>query len=346
MRLSPTPARRARLGAAVLALLLLATGCARETMPQDVLSHPQGPIARRLEHLINPVFLIAAFFFVLVQGLVIYAAIRFRRRSDDEAPVQVHGSAKLELTWTVVPAVLLLGVGIFTLANLFFLDQQPKGPDVVQVDVIGHQWWWEFKYPQYKITTANELHIPAGKKVAIKMTSTDVIHSFWPPKLAGKVDVIPGRTNHMVIEADAPGNFFGQCAEFCGLSHANMRLRVIADSQADFDTWVADQTTAAALPVTGDAAAGAALFRSKGCSGCHTVDGYSAGLVGPNLTHFNSRARFAGYIFDNNDEMLRKWLRNPPAMKPMNPNKGLGMPNLHLSEDEITKLIAYLDSLK
>jgi cytochrome c oxidase subunit 2 len=237
-------------------------------------------------------------------------------------------------------------VGIFTLLNLFFLDKQPSGPDVVQVQVIGHQWWWEFKYPQYKITTANELHIPAGKQVAIKMTSTDVIHSFWPPKLAGKVDVIPGRTNHMVIQAYEPGNFYGQCAEFCGLSHANMRLRVIAQTPADFQKWVDDETTPAAIPSEGDAAAGAQLFRQKGCAGCHTVDGYSAGLVGPNLTHFDSRARFAGYIFDNNDEMLRKWLRNPPAMKPMNPNKGLGMPNLHLSEDEITKLIAYLDSLK
>jgi cytochrome c oxidase subunit 2 len=338
--------RRARLGAAVLTLMVAATGCAHRTLPQDVLSHPAGPIARRLSHLINPVFLIAGFFFVLVQALIVFCAVKFRRRSDDDAPVQIHGSAKLEITWTIVPALLLLGVGIFTLLNLFFLDKQPTGPNVVQVQVIGHQWWWEYKYPQYKITTANELHIPAGKQVSIHMTSNDVIHSFWPPKLAGKVDVIPGRTNHMVIEADKPGNFYGQCAEYCGLSHANMRLRVIADSPSDFQRWVDGQTTAAVLPTAGDAAQGAALFRGKGCSGCHTVDGYSAGAIGPNLTHFHSRDRFAGYIFDNNDAMLRKWLRNPPAMKPMNPNKGLGMPNLHLSEDEITKLIAYLDSLK
>jgi cytochrome c oxidase subunit 2 len=218
--------------------------------------------------------------------------------------------------------------------------------------------------------------------------SADVIHSFWPAKLAGKVDTVPGRTNYMKVSADEPGDYSGQCAEFCGLSHANMRLKVIAKTPDDFADWVANQerdsvaaptttstttttaapttTTAAAAGATStttttapegtpvgedpelDAANGAALFVQKGCSGCHTIRGLEGanGRVGPNLTHLQSRSHFAGAIFDLNEANLRKWLRNPPGQKPMDPENGQGMPNLGLSEDEITQLIAYLETLK
>ena len=338
-----------RLALAALPLALFTAACS-EDQPQNSLA-PDGPIGERLDNLINPVFLIAGVMFLLVQGLVIFVAIKFRRRSEDDNPVQVHGNAKLELGWTIGPAVLMAGVGIFTLSNVFFLDRAADADDALQVNVIGHQWWWEYEYPDLGITTANELHIPAGEPVDLKLTSVDVIHNFWPPKLTGKIYAIPGRTNHMVIEAkaeDAGKTYWGQCAEYCGLSHANMRLRVVTHSPEDFEAWAEEQAKAAAdvSTLSGDAAAGADLFRTKGCGGCHTVEGYTEGKVGPDLTHFTSRKVFAGAIFDNDEPTLRRWLRDPPGEKPMMPDDGIGMPNLNLTEDEITKLIAYLNSLK
>ena len=196
------------------------------------------------------------------------------------------------------------------------------------------------------MVTANEMHIPVGTQVNVTLESAEVIHSWWPPKLAGKVDAVPGRKNRMVIEADKVGTYYGQCTEYCGLSHANMRLRVIVESKDKFAAWARSQAQAAATPTAGEAAEGAALFRTKGCSGCHTVKGYAVGKVGPDLTHFASRETFAGAIFDRNNENLRRWLLDPPKEKPMEPDRSLGMPNLNLTDDEITKLIAYLDTLK
>ncbi|MDQ1439513.1 MAG: cytochrome c oxidase subunit [Acidimicrobiaceae bacterium] len=327
--------------ATLVAVLLGA--CGKTTMPQDALD-PQGPVARKLDHLISPVFIVAGVFFVLVQFLTLFFAVRYRRRSEDEAPVQVHGNARLELAWTIVPAVILFAVAVGTLTVIADINRPAKGADVVHVDVIGHQWWWEFHYPTEGVTTANELHVPVGRLVAITLTSKDVIHSFWPPKLAGKIDAVPGRLNHMSLQADKPGTYYGQCAEFCGMAHADMRLRVVAHSAGDWAKWVAANTATPRLPiesVEAKAAAGSTLFRQKGCASCHTVEGYSKGTVGPNLSHLQQRKVFAGAIFEMNDENLRKWLRNPPKEKP-----GSIMPNLNLSEDEITNLIAYLDTLK
>jgi cytochrome c oxidase subunit 2 len=234
---------------------------------------------------------------------------------------------------------------------------------------------------QTLFTTATELHIPVKTNVVISLTSVDVIHNFWVPELAGKLYAIPGRHNKLVIEADKPGTYYGQCAEFCGTSHANMRLRVIAQTQDEYNAWQAHEqegpvtpvvaaapassssggaagstgatgtgatgstgSTGAAAPSTGSAASaatGAQLFTSAGCAGCHAIGGISSGVVGPNLTHFNSRSVFAGGIFANSDNNLRLWLANPPREKP-----GSVMPNLNLSADQIDNLVAYLDSLK
>ena len=334
---------RGRLAAAlVVASATLLSACTTHA-PQDTL-RAQGPVAQTENNLFKPVFWIAVAVFLFVEGLIVYCVVRFRRRSEDDAPVQVHGNSKLELFWTIAPAILLATIGVFTIKTVFEVSRIPKGPNVLQVQVIGHRWWWEYQYPGLNVTTANELHIPIGKPVALTMTSGDIIHSFWPPALAGKVDVVPGRQNHMTIQAEKADTYYGQCAEYCGTSHANMRLRVIAMTQSDFDKWVSDQQAGPATPSTSandPAGKGAALFLSKGCSGCHTINSVSAGVVGPNLTHFKSRKTFAGATFDINDQNLREWLRNPPAMKP-----GSVMPNLNLSEDEITQLIAYLNSLK
>ncbi|MEY2398751.1 MAG: cytochrome c oxidase subunit [Actinomycetota bacterium] len=338
-------------GGLALAAALLLGACNKNVQPQNVLD-PQAPIARQLDNLWNPVFAVAVVVFVLVESLVLIVVFRFRRRSDDDAPKQVHGNTKLELTWTAAPALVLAVVGFFTVINIGELDAYPKaGPNVMRVNVIGHQWWWEFDYPANGVATANELHIPVGKTIDVRITSADVIHSFWPPKLAGKLDAVPGRLNHMQIKTDpqdAGKTFWGQCAEYCGLSHANMRLKVVVHSPDSYADWLKGQQAPAnlALPADGDAATGVSLFRAKGCGGCHTINGYTAGKVGPNLTHFMSRRVFAGAIFPNDVESLRAWLRNPPAMKPMMPNNGLGMPNLNLAENEISDLIAFLQTLK
>jgi cytochrome c oxidase subunit 2 len=343
--------RRTRwtLAALLAAMAVLTSGCATGELPQDVLG-PEGPVARKLDRLWDPVFGIAVVIFFLVEFLVVFVVIRYRAKGDDDAPKQIHGNTRLELAWTIAPALILAFVGVFTVGTIFDINRRAVGADVVTVKLTGHQWWWEYEYPDLHIVTANELHIPVGRSVQLDMTSKDVIHSYWPPKLAGKVDVVPGRTNHMQIKADHPGTYWGQCTEYCGLSHGYMRLRVIAHDAAGWDAWVASEQRDAAEPPASnaDAVAGKALVSAKGCSGCHTINGYQgvAGKVGPNLTHLASRKRFAGATFDVNERNLRKWLRNPPAMKPMNPANGQGMPNLGLTEDEITKLIAYLETLK
>jgi cytochrome c oxidase subunit II len=392
-----TRSRHLKLLLGLLAFALLAGACGTGDLPQDTLSNLEGPEARNVDRLWDLVFPIATVIFFLVQGLVIFVVLKFRARSDEDQPVQVHGNAKAEIGWTIVPALILAVVGVFTVVTVFDINERAEGAEVLNVKVIGHQWWWEYEYPDQEIVTANELVIPAGRQVQLELTSADVIHNFWPPKLAGKVYAIPGRVNYMKVQADRPGDYSGQCAEYCGLSHANMRLRVIALSAADFDQWVEDQqeeapapptTTTTTAPTTTtttsdeateeasgstatgptagtsiateeeetppgedpelDRAIGAELFISKGCSGCHAINGLEGanGAIGPNLTHLYSRKRFAGAVFELNDRNLRRWLRDPPAMKPMNPDNGQGMPNLGLTEDEITQLIAYLETLK
>ena len=341
---------RVRLGALVAVLGLAASGCAnQDNLPQTVLD-PEGPVSRQLDKLWDPVFLIAAIIFFLVELGVLFVVFRFRERTGDEQPRQVHGNTALELTWTAIPALILAVIGVFTVLTVLDINRRAEGAEVLQVKVIGNQWWWEYEYPDQEVVTANELVIPTGSRVELEMTSADVIHSFWPPKLAGKVDVVPGRINRMQLEAEEAGTYYGQCGEFCGLSHAYMRLRVIAMEPADFEEWVeGQQQEASAAPSSDEAAAeGEALFTAKGCGGCHTVNGLegAGGKVGPDLTHVASRKTFAGAIFDFNDVNLRKWLRDPPGQKPMDPDNGQGMPNLGLSEEEITQLIAYLKTLK
>lgn len=333
--------RKTRLAALAGAMTLLAAACGGTDQPQNTFD-PQGVEARELDTLISPVFLVAGFVFLLVNLLIVYVVVKYRHRSDDEIPKQVHGNAKLELGWTIAPALILAVIGVFTLGTIAEINADP-GPDALEVEVIGHQWWWEYRYPDQGIVTANELHIPVGRTVSIDLKAADVVHSFWPPKLSGKVDAIPGRTNFMTVEATEPGIYYGQCAEFCGFSHANMLLRVVAHEPADFDAWVRANTTPPVdtTTLTGAAADGASLFRTKGCASCHVVEGYAAGEFGPNLTHLQQRETFAGAMFDLNERNLRRWLRDPPGEKP-----GSLMPDLELTEDEITSLIAYLNTLQ
>ncbi len=340
-----------------LALVLAACGEA----PQSAMD-PAGRFAQGPHDLVIPVLFIALVVFILVQGLIIYSVIKFRIRADDDGslPKQVHGNTRLEIVWTVIPALILAGIAVPTVQGIF--GQMDEPDEFMTVEVIGHRWWFEYYYPDHDIYTANEMVIPAGTSVRLEMTAADparsanqgVIHSFWIPRLAGKQDLVPGRTTFLNIEADEPGRYLGQCAEYCGLSHANMRARAVALSDADWQTWVDEQSTPAAVPDEGALEAeGRELFGDLGdrmaCASCHQVweEGARNPSVGPDLTHLMSREEFAGAVHDLDEENLREWLRDPSAMKPMQYDvNGIGMPNLDLSDDEIDALVAYLLALQ
>ncbi|MDP8927585.1 MAG: cytochrome c oxidase subunit II [Actinomycetota bacterium] len=355
-------------GALLVVVPLALVGCVENVtqtpveqphQPQNFLE-PVGRFAVELDSLWNLV--LALVIFVLVEGLLLFSIFRYRERrgEDRRLPKQIHGNPRLEALWTIIPALLLAFVAVPTVRTLFLLADEP--PDALRVQVIGHQWWWEFAYPDYpQLKTANILHIPTDRTVFLEMTSADVIHSFWVPKLSGKQDTVPGRISILKLETHEPGTYFGQCAEYCGLSHANMRVRVIATPPDEFDTWARQQATPQAIgDETGLAARGAQLFAGQQCTACHMIRGYpgAGGTVGPDLTYFSDRGWFAGAIFENSDENVRRWLADPPAMKPMQPpappgqqlaegqTAVAGMPDLGLTPDEIEALLAFLRTLR
>src|SRR2546425_2615403 len=242
------------------------------------------------------VLAIAMFIFIVVAGLTVYAIIRFRRRPGDDGrePPQVYGSTQIELAWTVVPFLIVIVLFLTTARYIFAIEGRSPTADALEVTIVGNQWWWEIRYPRLGIVTANELHVPVSdpadpKPTFITLQSADVIHSFWIPQLAGKTDVIPGKTNRTWIEPRTPGTYVGQCAEFCGLQHAGMLLTVTVHPKEEFARWVAAQQ-AAAIDVP-EVRAGRDVFTSVACISCHTVRGTPAnGVFGPDLTHLMSRA--------------------------------------------------------
>jgi len=371
-------ARRLKLAGALGLGLLALTGCSNNDNPQDTFG-ADGHYSKLIADL-NWVYIAAIVVGVIVGVAVILALIKFRERPGAPVPKQVHGHTSLELTWTILPALVLAVVAVPTIATIVKLNEKPK--QCMTIQVVGQQWWWEFSYNN-GVTTANEMVIPAGEEVCLKITSRDVIHSFWVPRLNGKKDAVPGRVHDWYIAADNPGDYWGQCAEFCGLSHANMRIRVRALPKADFDKWYQDQAKPATTPTEAAALRGENIY-SQQCASCHVIKGAvdAAGnpvdfskpvpLVSgaaPNLTHFASRSVFAGATFplylddpatpdiDESDPYtaehpilnrprLEAWLRNPSANVPMVPDDERGMPNLHLSESQIDDLVAYLAGLK
>jgi cytochrome c oxidase subunit 2 len=267
--------------------------------------------------------------------------IRFRSRPGAPEPKHIHGHTGLEVAWTIAPAIILALVAVPTVATIFHTQSAPP-PNSLKVRVIGHQWWWEFQYPELGVITGSELHVPEGRPVAFDIESADVIHSFWFPAMGGKRDAIPGRVNHMFFTPNTTGTFPGQCAELCGVSHANMRMTLVVSTPDQFEAWVAGQKQGPLVPdSTSLAARGRQIFMSSACVACHTINGISAGVIGPNLTHVASRGMIAGGIYENNPDNLRAWITNPPSRKP-----GSLMPNLGLPPDQVTALVAYLTSLK
>ncbi len=278
--------------------------------------------------------------FIAVEGVLLFCCWRFRERPGAPIPRQVHGHTMLEISWTVAFAVILLIISIPTIQAIFKTQEAPAAT-ALRVEVGGHQWWWEFHYPQQKITTANELHLPAGQTVAFFLNAPDVIHSFWMPQLGGKRDVVPHRVNHITLTPEVPGDYPGQCAEYCGMSHANMRFRVIVHTPEDFEKWVKGQQAPPAESTDALAQQGKSVFTQSTCVGCHTITGLSAGRIGPDLTHFASRKRFAGELLDSTPDNVAKWIENPDHMKP-----GALMPNLGMTSEQSKALAAYLLTLK
>jgi cytochrome c oxidase subunit II len=331
--------RRLCFAAAVLLLLVLSACSA--TDPGNALE-PVGPAARMEADLFNLIFWIAVVVFVAVEGLLVYTVIRFRHRPTDRVPVQTHGNTPLEIAWTIVPCIILAIIAIPTLTTIASATATPTGPNAIKVKVVGHQFWWEFDYPDLGVVTSDEMHIPVNTPVALDIESADLTHSFWVPKLGGKVQAIPNQHNSSWIQADQVGEFRGQCFQLCGFSHANMRFIVVSESRANFDQWVASQKAPPAQPASPDAQKGEQTFMTGACVGCHTINGTNAkGTVGPNLTHIGSHTTIAGAVLQNNPQDLATWLRDPPAVKP-----GNDMPNLNLNSDQINALVAYMQSLK
>ncbi|MDR3576797.1 MAG: cytochrome c oxidase subunit II [Anaerolineaceae bacterium] len=324
---------------------LLLSGCVG--VPQALM--PASTNAQDITNLVLTVFEIAAVVFVIVEALLIYTVIHFSHRKLDGLPKQTEGNRRFEIAWTMAPVIVLGIVFVVSLKTLTIVGYQPKiaqsasgTSQTINIRVVGHQWWWEFDYPDQKIITADEMHVPVNATVYLDVESVDVIHSYWVPQLGGKMDAIPGHTNKTWFQPTQIGTFSGQCSEFCGAQHGNMRFTVVVDTPEKYQAWLKDQETAiptltAQAPIQGEQA-----FLNGACIGCHTIDGTKAqGKIGPNLTHFASRSVFAGATLTNTSDNLTKWITDPQAVKP-----GNLMPNLHLPQDQIRNLVAFLESLK
>ena len=323
----------------LVALLLALTGCGG-SFPQSTLA-PKSDFSAAIDSLFTSIFWWAVVVFVIVEGLLLFAIVRYRARAGGREPKPTHGHTALEIGWTLAPALILVFIAVPTMRTIFATaGHAPEG--ALRVEVVGHQWWWEYRYPALGITAVNELHLPVGTPVQLDMTSADVIHSFWVPGLGGKRDLTQGRTNRIAFRPDSTGEFWGQCAEFCGASHANMRLRVFVQADTAFDAWVAQQRIAPSPAPRGSPAEhGRQVFTRSACIACHTIAGVSRGTIAPDLTHVGGRTMIAGGLFPNTAESLRRWITNAPSLKP-----GAQMPPQVLSDADLTAVVAYLQSLR
>jgi cytochrome c oxidase subunit II len=300
-----------------------------------------SPQAMAISRLFIGTLIFLAVILALVSFLVIFAIIRYRDRPDAPEARQNFGSRGLELIWTVGPILSLTILSVFMVVVMHDSDP-PKLDRDPDLRIIAHQWWWEVHYVKSGVIASNEIHIPIGSPLLVELLSADVIHDFWVPELARKMDVVPGRQNAIWLEASRPGTYLGACAEFCGAEHAWMRIRVIAQTPEQFTQWLEAQQTAPPAPSSPDVMAGAQLFADRTCASCHTVSGTAAAAnIGPDLTHVASRQTLAAGAVENTPANLAAWLHDPDDFKP-----GSHMPNLHLSPKDLTALVAYLETLK
>ncbi len=308
---------------------------------------PKGTPAQSILGLSVLVLGICAGIFLVVAGLLLYTIIRYRSRPGDEnhEPAQIYGSNQVELSWTVIPILIIVALFLASARVIFVTQKIPKPATALDVVVIGHQFWWEYRYPKLGIVTANELHVPVSEPTHptptyLTMSSADTDHSFWVPRLAGKTDLIPNKVNTMWIDPEQAGLYLGQCAQYCGVQHAKMLIRVYADTPEQFSAWVAAQQHVA-LQVP-SAAAGREVFLHNACVNCHTVSGTEAkGIFGPDLSHVASRATIASGSVPNTPENLRAFINNPSDIKP-----GVLMPAMHLNDHDLDAVTQYLSTLR
>ena len=353
----------------VLSMLLMA--CNPEG-PQSTFD-AQGPVSEIQKNLFLFTFWIAVIVFIVVEGAILFVTFRYRRRND-ELPVQTHGNLKLEITWTIIPAIIIVIIAIPTVIGIWQTQVMPDEEDSLVINAVGHQWWFEFNYPSEEVVTANELHLPEDTNVIVNIESQDVLHSFWIPKIAGKVDMVPNHENQLWIKADNPGLYYGQCAEFCGVAHAMMRFRVIVHTNEDYQNWLEYMRTPPQDLVSGsDEDEGRKLFVGN-CSMCHTYDSYkkaayhkeinsqynrweewkkdkenSAIVSAPNLTHFGNRITLGAGLKENNYDNLVKWIEDPDSIKigtRMKNHAAIYTTENKLSDLEIEQIAKYLLSLK
>lgn len=350
---------------------ILLTACGEGT-PSVLNSH--GPIADSEGGVFWIILIIATIVFLGVEAVLVYSIFRYREKPGMGTPKQVHGDLRIEALWTIIPALILLVVLGVTINGLINVapESQPADPNTVEVTAFGHQWWWEFYYPKYNITTADTMHVPTGTVVHVTLYSNNVIHSFWVPNLTGKTDLVPGHNNVKWFVARDAGTYQGYCAEFCGTEHANMKFNVVAEPMDAFNSWASTQQQDALTPAGGTLAdQGRQVFANQ-CTTCHGIIGVNLKdrntldpqkncdaldakcLIGPNLTHFGSRNLIAGGVLDNNADKctstdpqvllqqcnLAKWLKDPQGIKPGNDMA------VNLTDADIVKLVAYLESLK
>jgi cytochrome c oxidase subunit 2 len=302
--------------------------------------HSESPRAGAISDLFIIVLIVCAIILFIVTAMVSFSLIRFRHKPGSPEPKPGHGNWKLETTWTVIPFLVLIWLLTLTARGMKQSDPAPdRKPDLL---VISHQWWWEARYSQTGVVTANEIHIPVGVSWLIALESADVIHDFWVPRLGPKMDVVPGHPNHLWLEADKPGSYLGTCSEFCGAQHAQMHFLVIAEPATEFEVWQKQQEKPAVRLLTAASRKGEKLFRQMTCVNCHTVNGTDAkGQAAPDLTHFASRQTLGAVILANTPENLSLWLKNPQEIKP-----AILMPNLKLTDAQVGHLTDYLESLQ
>jgi cytochrome c oxidase subunit 2 len=341
----------AGLSAAILAVLaggvalaqgFLPSGAESGVPPQSTLN-PAGAQAQIVDSVVTFDILFSAVVFVIVSLVVVYVLIRFRARAGDETlPPQYRGNRGLEIGWTIALAAGLMVMLVEPVKAEFLFDQVPDAQQALQVNVVGHQWFWEFQYPKEGIDTSMEMHVPVGRVVDIHLTSVDVMHAFGVPRLGGKMLAMPGRENELWIKADAPGVYQGQCYELCGSSHARMLFRVIADTPADYEAWVDKMEHPNVDPTDPVAQQGKAFFTGGPCVACHTIKGTNAkGTFGPELTNYGLRTAVGGGLMPNTPENLMAWIHNPDSIKP-----GTHMPNYNVPPDKLQQVAAFLESMK
>ncbi len=331
---------------------LFMTGCSVFTDANQSTFDPKGPVALEQLNLFMLSFWLITFIFIAVGAALLYVTVRYRWKPgmrEEDIPAQTHGNPLLEISLIVASVILLVILAVPTIRVGSFSYNVPEEAeeDVIEVTAIGYQWWWRFEYPDAGVVTGNELVVPVDAYVRVQLRTEDVIHSFWVPKLFGKRDMVPNRSNNLWFKADEVGVYYGQCAEFCGESHANMLFRVIVMEQEEYDEWLAMKNRPSPEPAQDQQLAlqGSNLFRSKGCVQCHTIKGLGGGVLGPDLSHFGTRKTVAAGILENTPENVALWIFDPERVKPGNLMTE-GVKPQNITEVEAQSLAAYLRSLK